>query len=97
MGLGRLPRRVDEFCASGHSLAKNFWLHGIRGEVAHMNSLSLEWYFAYQTHPRLSWPFVTFLGQDRKEESVMYLSREALSSNQQAKPAVVDLFNQPET
>ncbi len=64
---------LDPICAK--MCALNFWLHGVRGEVACMNSLSLTWYFAYHTHPRYTWPFVTHLGEDRKEESILYTER----------------------
>lgn len=86
---------LDPICAKMCTL--NFWLHGIRGEVAHMDSLSLKWYSAWQTHPRLSWPFVTWLDDDRREESVLYVDREAVATQatQPTPPAVMDLFNQP--
>lgn len=86
---------LDPICTK--MCALNFWLHGIRGEVAQMNSLSLEWFFAYQTHPRYTWPFVTFLDEDRKEESVLYLQRMALVPKAESKPVLLDLFNQPTT
>ncbi|MBL8002862.1 MAG: SAM-dependent DNA methyltransferase [Flavobacteriales bacterium] len=79
---------LDPICAK--MCALNFWLHGVRGEVACMNSLSLEWRWAIQTHPRDSWPFVTFLEEDRKEESVLYVRRDQL-----AKPAAASNPVQP--
>lgn len=83
---------VDPVCVKMTAL--NFWMHGIRGEVACMNSLSLEWHFAFQTHPRHLWPFITYLGEDRKEESHMYLQREQVGvAAQKAKAAPPDLFS----
>lgn len=84
---------LDRICAK--MCAVNFWLHGIRGEVAHMNTLSQEWYFAWQTHPRATWPFVTFLDEDRKLESVLYQERHQLPQAP-ATPSVPDLFSQAE-
>jgi type I restriction enzyme M protein len=86
---------LDPICAK--MCALNFWLHGIRGEVACMNSLSQEWYHAYITHPRLSWPFVVFLDEARKEDSLLYVRREQLVPKAvPAAPVMLDLFNQPE-
>lgn len=85
---------LDGICVKMTAL--NFWLHGIRGEVAHMNSLSREWFGAYHVHPNPSWPFVTYLDEARKEESWMYL--DAVRVLEGAKPvapvAPLDLFNQ---
>ena len=83
---------LDPICAK--MCALNFWMHGVRGEVACMNSLSLEWRWAYHTHPSLHWPFVTFLDDSRKEESLLY--REAaqlLSSVRPVSPPAPDLFS----
>lgn len=65
---------LDPICAK--MCALNFWLHGIRGEVAWMDSLQLKWFFAYQTHPRVTWPFVTFLDDSRKHESILFVDAE---------------------
>lgn len=83
---------VDPVCVK--MCALNFWLHGMRGEVACMNSLSLQWYFAYQTHPRLLWPFITYIGEDRKEESLMYINAQSIMEGAAQKPTTVvpDLF-----
>jgi|APTNR8051073442_1049403.scaffolds.fasta_scaffold00075_34 type I restriction enzyme M protein len=53
--------------------ALNFWLHGVRGEVAWMDSLSCQWYAAYHAHPRNIWPFVTLLDDERKTESHLFM------------------------
>lgn len=84
---------LDPICAK--MCALNFWMHGIRGEVACMDSLQLKWHFAYHTHPRLTWPFVTFLDDSRKEESLLYRGGAALMERaaEARKPQVVpDLF-----
>jgi type I restriction enzyme M protein len=65
---------LDPICAK--MCALNFWLHGIRGEVACMDSLRLSWNWAYHTHPNPTWPFVTYLDDARKDESLLY--REAV-------------------
>jgi type I restriction enzyme M protein len=90
---------LDGICVK--MCALNFWLHGIRGEVAHMNSLSLEWYGAYHTHPNHSWPFVTYLDESRKEECHQWVNREVLLMKAetpvrqaQGDKTVPDLFNQ---
>jgi type I restriction enzyme M protein len=80
---------LDPICAK--MCALNFWLHGIRGEVAWMDSLRQEWYYAWQTHPRATWPFVTWLGEDRKEESLLYTSRDQVATVKQA--LAPDLFS----
>lgn len=85
---------LDPICAK--MCALNFWMHGIRGEVAQMNSLSLEWFFAWQTHPRATWPFVTFLDDTRKEESIHYRQREKLLTPVPKASAELDLFSQVE-
>lgn len=84
---------LDPICAK--MCALNFWLHGVRGEVAHMNTLSQEWYFAWQTHPNPGWPFVTFLDESRKEESVLYVERKQLleRAQQRTVPPAPDLFS----
>lgn len=84
---------LDPMCAK--MCAVNFWLHGIRGEVACMDSLELKWHHAYVTHPRALYPFVVFLGEDRKEDSITYVRREAIAAAV-ATPPVMDLFNQGE-
>lgn len=61
---------VDAVCAK--MCAINFWLHGVRGEVACMDSLTLRWQCAYQVHPRATWPYITRLDEDRKHLSVLY-------------------------
>ncbi len=81
---------VDAVCAK--MCALNFWMHGIRGEVACMNSLSLEWRFALQTHPRALWPFITLLEEDRKTESLLYVHRDQVQVAAKVKPAAPDLF-----
>ncbi len=83
---------LDPICAK--MCALNFWLHGITGEVACMNSLSQEWYHAYVVHPRKTYPFVVFLDEERKEESVLYRQRVQFSEPV-ATPPVFDLFSQP--
>lgn len=86
---------VDPICVK--MCALNFWLHGVRGEVAHMNSLSLEWYGAYHVHPRMTWPFVTFLDDSRKDESHLYVRRESVfKAQEERKSTVPDLFSQGE-
>lgn len=84
---------LDPICAK--MCALNFWLHGVRGEVACMNSLTLEWRWAYHTHPNPAWPFVTFLGEERKTESLLYTEAAQLVQRAQEKqrPAPApDLF-----
>jgi type I restriction enzyme M protein len=82
---------LDPICAK--MCALNFWLHGIRGEVACMNSLSQQWYFAYHTHPRYTWPFVTHLHEDRQEESHLYRERATVAvAPVVITPATPDLF-----
>lgn len=76
---------LDPMCAK--MCALNFWLHGIRGEVACMDSLTQQWYFAYQVHPRKTWPFITLLGEERKHESLLYTAPPA------PPPPPVDLFS----
>lgn len=88
---------LDGICVK--MCALNFWLHGVRGEVAHMNSLSLEWYGAYHVHPSRSWPFVTYLDEGRREECYQWVNREALVGRRDAEAQrtqieVPDLFNQ---
>lgn len=67
---------LDPMCAK--MTAVNFWLHGIRGEVACMDSLHLKWYFAYHTHPRLLYPFITYLDEARQQESHLFLDAEQI-------------------
>jgi hypothetical protein len=91
---------LDPICAK--MCALNFWLHGIRGEVACMDSLGLKWYFAYHTHPRDTWPFVTFLDESRKEDSMLYrygakLMEQALEAKKPAfSPGLFDQVEEPE-
>jgi type I restriction enzyme M protein len=91
---------LDPICAK--MCALNFWLHGIRGEVACMDSLGLKWYFAYHTHPRYTWPFVTFLDESRKEESMLYrygakLMEQAMAAKKPAfSPGLFDQVEEPE-
>lgn len=80
---------LDPICAK--MCALNMWLHGIRGEVACMDSLRQTWYFAFQTHPRITWPFVTFLGDERKEESLLY--RQSLDLQVKKPAPEPDLFS----
>lgn len=84
---------VDAICVK--MCALNFWLHGVRGEVAHMNSLSLQWYGAYHTHPNIHWPFVTYLDESRREESHLWVQREQLVTvaTPVVPPAAPDLFS----
>lgn len=85
---------LDPICTK--MCALNFWLHGIRGEVACMNSLSLEWRFAYHTHPNMHWPFVTFLDESRKQESLLYVEAQALLTKATKPVETPDLFSQAE-
>jgi type I restriction enzyme M protein len=79
---------LDPICAK--MCALNFWLHGIRGEVAWMDSLRQKWFFAWQTHPRYTWPFVTFLGEERQEDSLLYRERHVMLPPTPAEaPAVI--------
>ena len=91
---------VDPVCAK--MCALNFWLHGIRGEVACMDSIRMTWRFAYQTHPRYLYPFITYLGDERKEESLTWHQcKRILQPTETAAlpvlvklPAMPDLFSQ---
>lgn len=78
---------LDPTCAK--MCALNFWLHGITGEVAWMDSLSLKWYGAWQTwHTRFQ-PFVVWI--DDPANSI--LGRQTMKHQDDAQPT--DLFNQP--
>lgn len=63
---------LDPMCVK--MCALNFWLHGIRGEVACMNSITQKWYFALQVHPTANWPSITWIDEDRKAESLLYVA-----------------------
>jgi type I restriction enzyme M protein len=86
---------LDPICAK--MCALNMWLHGIRGEVAWMDSLKQEWYYAWQTHPRYTWPFVTWLGEERKHESLLYAERaQVATATNRGTPDLFSLVEEPE-
>lgn len=77
-------------------------MHGIRGEVACADTIGMNgWRFAYQTHPRPWYPFITYLGEERQEESIVWRDMHRWKDQMQGAqpivvptPAVPDLFSQ---
>lgn len=62
---------VDPVCVK--MTAVNLFLHGIKAEVVCANTLDPYAYrFAYHTHARLYWPFVTFLGTEDQERCIWW-------------------------
>lgn len=79
---------VDPVCVK--MCAINMHLHGIKGEVACANALNpSDWRFAYQTHPRLYYPFVTFLDEARKEESLVWRHNQQWLAELEVRPGLL--------
>lgn len=71
---------LDETCCK--MAAINLFLNGVKGEIAHMNSLSMEFYKSYKLSG-MPFPDLTII--TNKEESVFFTTAERMKENEPEK------------